>query len=43
MQDIDAIAQDGTVTKDNMNDNMKGSIKQIKVLALLPAFPVSRS
>ena len=43
MQDIDAIARGGTGTGDNMNDMIKDSIKQIKVLALLPVFPVSHS
>ena len=40
MQGIDVIARGGTGTVDNMLNN---SIKQIKVLALLPAFPVSHS
>ena len=43
MRDIDAIARGGTGTGDNMNDMMKDSIKQIKVLALLPVFSVSHS
>ena len=40
MQDIDSIARGGTGMGDNMNDMMKESIKQIKVLVLLPVFPV---
>ena len=43
MRDIDAIARGGTGTGDHMNDMMKDSIKQIKVLALYPVFPVSHS
>ena len=43
MRDIDAIARGRTGTGDNMNDMMKDSIKQIKVLAPLPVFPVSHS
>ena len=43
MRDIDAIAQSATGNEDDMNDMMKDSLKQIKVLALLPVFPVSRS
>ena len=43
MRDIDAIARGGTGTGDNMNDITRESIKQIKVLALLPVFPVSHS
>jgi protein-S-isoprenylcysteine O-methyltransferase Ste14 len=40
MRDIDAIARGGTAMADNMNNIMKDSIKQIKVLApsLLPVF-----
>ena len=40
MRDIDAIVRGGTGTRDDMNDMMKDSIKQIKVLALLSVFPV---
>ena len=43
MRDIDAIARGRTGTWDNMKDMIKDSIKQIKVLALLPVFPVSHS
>lgn len=41
MRDIDAIARGGTGTGDDMNDIVKDSIKQIKVLVLLPVLPVS--
>ena len=41
MRDIDTIARGGTGTGDNLNDKMKDFIKEIKVLALLPIFPVS--
>ena len=40
MRDIGAIARGGTGTGDDMNDMVKDSIKQIKVLALLPVIPV---
>ena len=40
MRDIDALARGGTETGDSINDMMKDSIKQIKVLALLPVIPV---
>ena len=40
MRDIDSIARGGTGTGDNMNDMMKESIKQIKVLVMFPVFPV---
>ena len=43
MREIDAIARGGTGTEDNLNDMVKDSIKQVKVLALLPVFPVSHS
>ena len=43
MRNIDAIARSETGTGDNLNDKMKDSVKQIKVLALLPIFPVSHS
>ena len=43
MQGIDVMARDGTGTGDNMKDMIKDSINHIKVLALLPVFPVSRS
>ena len=43
MQDIDAIARGRTGTGDNIMNMMKDSIKQIKVLALLPVFPPSHS
>ena len=43
MRDIDAMARRGTETGDDMNNMMQDSIEQIKVLALLPVFPVSRS
>ena len=43
MRDIDVIARGGIGNGDNMNDMMKDSIKQIKVLALLPVFIFSRS
>ena len=43
MRDIDTLARGETGTGDDMNDMMKDSIKQIKVLALLPVFPVSHS
>jgi hypothetical protein len=43
MRDIYAMARGGTETGDDMNDMMQDSIKQIKVLALLPVFPVLRS
>ena len=43
MQDIDAIARGGTGTGDDMDDMVENSIKLIKVLTLLPVFPVSYS
>ena len=43
MRDIDATVRLGNGDGDNMNDMMKDSIKQIKVLALFPTFPASRS
>ena len=43
MKDIDAIARGGTGTGDNMKDMIKDSIKELRVLALLPVFPVSHS
>ena len=43
MKDIDAIARGGTGTGDNMKDMIKDSIKEIRVLALLPVFLVSHS
>ena len=43
MRDIDALARGETGTGDDMIDMMKDSINQIKVLALLPVFPVSHS
>ena len=39
MRDIDAIARGGNRAGGNMNDMIKDSIKQIKVLTLLPVFP----
>jgi hypothetical protein len=42
MRDIDAIARGGTGTADNMNNMIKDSITQIKVLALLRVYPVSQ-
>ena len=43
MRDIDIIARGDTGTGGDMNDIIKDSIKQIKVLALLHVFPVSHS
>ena len=40
MRDIDATVRGGAGTGEDVNDMTKDSIKQIKVLALLPIFPV---
>ena len=43
MRAIDVMTRGGTGTRDNMKDMKKDSIKEIRVLALLPVFPVSHS
>ena len=43
MRDIGVMARGGTGAEDNMKDMIKDSIKELRVLALLPVFPVLHS